>query len=147
MTMTGSIEDYQKVYLPMLRRVMPNIIAQNIVGVQPMTGPTGKIWGKTTRARYIDDRPRMAYVEMDLYQYKNFLRLNDRKHRQYEADFLKARYPYIDRPNGHINTSNIDVMDWLDMTMPNRWVYFSGWAPRIYFENERDKMLFILRWS
>ena len=32
------------VLLPVIRRVMPNIIAHQIVGVQPMTGPVGSIF-------------------------------------------------------------------------------------------------------
>jgi hypothetical protein len=32
------------VILPLIRRVMPSIIAQDIIGVSPMTGPTGSIF-------------------------------------------------------------------------------------------------------
>jgi hypothetical protein len=33
-----------KIILPMIRRVMPGIIAADICGVQPMTGPNGALW-------------------------------------------------------------------------------------------------------
>ncbi len=33
-----------KVILPYIRRVMPAIMAKDIIGVQPMTGPIGKIF-------------------------------------------------------------------------------------------------------
>ncbi len=33
-----------KVILPHIRRVMPAIMAKDIIGVQPMTGPIGKIF-------------------------------------------------------------------------------------------------------
>ena len=32
-----------KVILPIIRRVMPDIIANDIIGAQPMSGPTGSI--------------------------------------------------------------------------------------------------------
>jgi len=38
------------VILPIIRRMMPSIIASEICGVQPMTGPTGSIF--SLKARY-----------------------------------------------------------------------------------------------
>jgi hypothetical protein len=38
--------------LPLIRRVMPTVIANEIMGVQPMTGPVGQI--HTLRVRYAD---------------------------------------------------------------------------------------------
>ncbi len=38
------------VILPIIRRVMPNLIANSIIGVQPMTGPIGQI--HTLKTRY-----------------------------------------------------------------------------------------------
>lgn len=40
---TGNIASLNKVILPILRRVLPNVIANEIVGVQPMQGPTAQI--------------------------------------------------------------------------------------------------------
>lgn len=40
-TMAGNIASLNKVILPVIRRVMPTVIANELVGVQPMTGPTG----------------------------------------------------------------------------------------------------------
>lgn len=34
----------RKVLMPMIRKVIPGLIAQQIVGVQPMTGPTGRVF-------------------------------------------------------------------------------------------------------
>jgi hypothetical protein len=39
--------------LPLIRRVMPTVIANDIMGVQPMTGPVGQI--HTLRVRYADN--------------------------------------------------------------------------------------------
>jgi len=38
------------VILPIIRRVMPTVIANEIIGVQPMTGPVGQI--HTLKTRY-----------------------------------------------------------------------------------------------
>jgi len=40
---TGNIATLNKVILPIIRRVLPNVIANEIVGVQPMPGPTAQI--------------------------------------------------------------------------------------------------------
>jgi hypothetical protein len=43
-TGTGNIGNFQKIVMPMIRRIIPGTIATEIVGVQPMTGPTGLIF-------------------------------------------------------------------------------------------------------
>jgi hypothetical protein len=52
-TSTGNIATLNRVILPVIRRVMPTVIANEIVGVQPMTGPVAQI--HTLRVRYADD--------------------------------------------------------------------------------------------
>ena len=49
-TQAGNIATLNKVMLPLIRRVMPSVIANELVGVQPMTGPVGQI--HTLRTRY-----------------------------------------------------------------------------------------------
>ena len=51
-TSAGSIATLNRVILPVIRRVMPTVIANEIIGVQPMTGPVGQI--HTLRVRYAD---------------------------------------------------------------------------------------------
>ena len=51
-TQSGNIATLNKVILPVIRRVMPTVIANEIVGVQPMTGPVGQI--HTLRVRYAE---------------------------------------------------------------------------------------------
>jgi hypothetical protein len=51
-TQSGNIATLNKVILPVIRRVMPTVIANEIIGVQPMTGPVGQI--HTLRVRYSD---------------------------------------------------------------------------------------------
>ena len=51
-TQAGNVATLNKVILPVIRRVMPTVIANEIVGVQPMTGPVGQI--HTLRVRYAE---------------------------------------------------------------------------------------------
>src|SRR5574343_2034334 len=37
----GQIGNFQKIVIPMLRRIIPGTIATELVGVQPMSGPVG----------------------------------------------------------------------------------------------------------
>ena len=48
----GNVATLNRVILPVIRRVMPTVIANEIVGVQPMTGPVGQI--HTLRVRYAE---------------------------------------------------------------------------------------------
>ena len=47
---TGSnIDNYDPVLISLVRRAMPNLVAYDIAGVQPMTGPTGLIFAMRSR--------------------------------------------------------------------------------------------------
>lgn len=54
-TNSGNVAALNKVILPVIRRVMPTVIANEIVGVQPLTGPVAQI--HTLRVRYADTVP------------------------------------------------------------------------------------------
>ena len=41
---TGNIANFQKIMMPMIRRIIPGTIGTEIVGVQPLTGPVGLIF-------------------------------------------------------------------------------------------------------
>ena len=51
-TSAGNVATLNRVILPVIRLVMPTVIANELVGVQPMTGPVGQI--HTLRVRYSD---------------------------------------------------------------------------------------------
>ena len=51
-TTSGNMATLNRVILPVIRRVMPTVIANEIVGVQPMQGPVSQI--HTLRVRYAD---------------------------------------------------------------------------------------------
>ena len=57
---TGSaIDNYDPVLISLVRRTMPNLIAYDICGVQPMTGPTGLIFAM--RSRYANQAGTEAF--------------------------------------------------------------------------------------
>ena len=54
-TAAGNIATLNKVILPVIRRVMPGVIAHEIIGVQPMTGPVAQV--HTLRVTYANTVP------------------------------------------------------------------------------------------
>ena len=46
---SGGIDTFDPVLISLVRRAMPNLIAYDICGVQPMTGPTGLIFAMRSR--------------------------------------------------------------------------------------------------
>ena len=45
-TRTGDISKYDPVLIALLRRTMPNLVGTNLVGMQPMSGPTGLVFAQ-----------------------------------------------------------------------------------------------------
>ena len=45
----GSVDNWDPILISLVRRAMPNLIAYDIAGVQPMTGPTGLIFAMRSR--------------------------------------------------------------------------------------------------
>jgi len=67
-TAAGNVATLNRVILPVIRRVMPTVIANEIVGVQPMTGPVGQI--HTLRVRYADSAENVTAGEEALSPFK-----------------------------------------------------------------------------
>jgi len=67
-TSAGNIATLNRVILPVIRRVMPTVIANEIVGVQPMTGPVAQI--HTLRVRYADNASDVVAGEEALSPFK-----------------------------------------------------------------------------
>ena len=59
-TAASNVATLNRVILPVIRRVMPTVIANEIVGVQPMTGPVAQI--HTLRVRYADNTTDTASI-------------------------------------------------------------------------------------
>jgi len=63
---TGSnISNYDPVLITLIRRTMPNLIAYDIAGVQPMTGPTGLIFALRPHYNNQTDSATPFYSEAD----------------------------------------------------------------------------------
>ena len=58
---TGAIDNWDPILISLVRRAMPNLIAYDIAGVQPMSGPTGLIFAM--KARYNDAASRLDATE------------------------------------------------------------------------------------
>ena len=62
---TGNVDSWNPVLIALVRRAMPNLMAYDICGVQPMTGPTGLIFAMRARgisqagAEALADEPSM----------------------------------------------------------------------------------------
>ena len=41
---TGNVANFDPILISLVRRAMPNLIAYDVAGVQPMTGPTGLVF-------------------------------------------------------------------------------------------------------
>jgi hypothetical protein len=67
-TSAGNVATLNRVILPVIRRVMPTVIANEIIGVQPMTGPVGQI--HTLRVRYADSSNEVVAGEEALSPFK-----------------------------------------------------------------------------
>jgi len=67
-TSAGNVATLNRVILPVIRRVMPTVIANEIIGVQPMTGPVGQI--HTLRVRYADSADQVVAGEEALSPFK-----------------------------------------------------------------------------
>jgi len=53
---TGGVAGYDPILISLIRRAMPNLVAYDICGVQPMTGPTGLIFAM--RSQYANSSSR-----------------------------------------------------------------------------------------
>jgi hypothetical protein len=67
-TSAGNVATLNRVILPVIRRVMPTVIANELVGVQPMTGPVGQI--HTLRVRYSDSNDNVTAGDEALSPFK-----------------------------------------------------------------------------
>lgn len=65
-TASGPVAGFDPILISLVRRSLPNLIAYDVCGVQPMTGPTGLIFAM--RSRYANSNTRLAetfYNEVD----------------------------------------------------------------------------------
>lgn len=60
-TTTGNIQNWDPVLINLVRRLAPKLIAYDVCGVQPMTGPTGLVFAM--RSRYTNGAGAEAFVD------------------------------------------------------------------------------------
>ena len=56
---TGGVQNFDPILISLVRRALPNLIAYDVAGVQPMTGPTGLIFAM--RAKYVNQGGEEAF--------------------------------------------------------------------------------------
>lgn len=56
----GDIGNFQKIVIPMIRRILPGTIATDLVGVQPMSGPVGLVYSLRFSFGEASDNPSPA---------------------------------------------------------------------------------------
>ena len=62
---TADVSNYDPVLISLVRRAMPNLVAYDIAGVQPMTGPTGLIFAMRSKYEDTGGKPEAFYSEAD----------------------------------------------------------------------------------
>lgn len=62
---TADVQNYNPVLISLVRRAMPNLVAYDIAGVQPMTGPTGLIFAMRSKYEDTGGKPEAFYSEAD----------------------------------------------------------------------------------
>ena len=62
---TADVQNYNPVLISLVRRAMPNLVAYDIAGVQPMTGPTGLIFAMRSKYEDTSGKPEAFYGEAD----------------------------------------------------------------------------------
>lgn len=120
--MTGNITvSGQQILLPIIKNVYPHVLAQSIVGVQPMTKPVGEIF--TMRASY---KPQSKY---------KFSRA-----KWYIAHFEEKYYWEVEEwCTEHFGPHPRFPDAW------SRWIH--KYESKIHFRDEKDYAWFMLRWS
>lgn len=125
-----------KVIVPVIRRVMPNVIAHDIINVQPMTNPIGQV--HTFRIRYgnISISAKNIWYRGKQYFMKIYYKVRNQ--------IQKIFYPY----EHTISTINLtEQLDWLyENTNQYRWL-FDLYNCSIRFRHKDDLIAFKLTWQ
>ena len=127
----------QKVILPLIRRVMPNLIASQLVGVQPMTGPIGSIFGLSRGTYY-------GMFEMKKKHYQHFLKAYNRRSKQTESYLVELGYTCvrINLPEDNCDSARAYC---------NRYVKDGAWVTNggyfIFAYDNKDATMFALKFA
>lgn len=135
MNTTSNIGQLNKVILPIIRRAMPSVIANSIIGVQPMTAPSAQVYTMKFRYEAIKHK-----ISLNKEHYKIFLRLYNRRQFTYHHDIIDAGYYMCE-----LYFSN-GCVEWCREQFGNYGFIHDHVYGRFYFENINDQTLFKMRW-
>ena len=118
----------QSVLLPIIRRTLPNLIASQIVGVQPMTN--------------LGARP----MELGTYETGGVIWYWVRPEEPAVLDLADPRHSaaYWDEVEAWCTATYGPRNPWAEEGSPHRW---SASDRRYHFRDEADRTMFIMRWS
>ena len=123
------------VLLPFIRRVMPNIIANDILGVSPMTVPTAGLFG-LKNGWY-------GRVKFTKNHFRHFLRVYNRR-THHHPDYLHS----LGYPHHKVSRRIFNYMDaryWCEDTLaPGSWLNSFN---DFWFANHDDYVMFKLVWD
>ena len=133
--MTTTTAATGSVLLPIIRRVMPSIIANDIIGVSPMTGPTAGLFG--LRNGWYG---RVVFTKN---HFRHFLRVYNRR-THHHPDYLHS----LGYPHYKVSRRVFDFMDardWCkDTLVLGSWVSSSN---NFWFAYHADYVMFKLVWG
>lgn len=119
---------------------MPGMVANYLIGVQPMTAAAGQVFSLSSRYGY------QSKVRLNKAHYRHFLRINNR--RQYHTtEYLDTlNYPSVKLTRRNDSPNNaMDARIWAVEHLKEGTYINSG--GQFWFANERDYTLFSLKWS
>lgn len=125
------------VLLPMIRRVMPTIIANDIIGVSPMTGPAGNIFDMHDTWKF------SIRVTMTKVHYRHFLRVYNRR-TSHLPDYISGLGYQTIRISARKDL-HLEAEQWCrDTLKPGSYVRRLG---NFWFAYNEDYVMFKLRWQ
>jgi hypothetical protein len=127
--------DVVKVLLPIIRRAMPSIIAHHLVGVQPMSAPTGSIF--TLKARY---QTTGGMILLTRAHFRHFLRVYNRRKSHSFNSIRDLGYP-VYQILGYNQWS--DVVVWCRKNL-EEGAFIVTPSSEIIFANHSDYLHFVL---
>jgi hypothetical protein len=128
---SDALAEFRRVMMPMIRKVMPAMLAQEITGVQPMSTPQQMEIGET---------------------YLNDANLYSKPGDPVEYYWAKPPAPSIFNMSLFKTVKDTDdlfreMRNWTTETfgeVGGSWLYIDS---KFCFTNEADRMLFVLRWK
>jgi Major capsid protein Gp23 len=124
------------ILIPLIRRVMPGIIANDIISVSPMIGPASQIF--TLKVRYQLMKDRRVKVKKEIY--RTFLRINNRRKTQSDNDFSKAGY-------WQGSGAFIDVIGWCTEQFGAHGYWHNHETGTVWFATETDYTAYCMVWQ